>query len=262
MSSKTIILTGASRGIGLSVAHYLLRLPASHNLVLLARTQQPLQQLQEQYGANRVEILTGDFAASYSSSTWSPLLPERAVEVALKRFGRLDGLVVNHGTLGPVTRLADCELEEWREGIEVNLISVLGLLKCAIPHLRNSHGKIIFTSSGAATSATTGWGLYGSTKAALNHINMTVALEEPDITSLSIRPGMVDTQMQEQLREKHMDVLGPVEGKRFLDAHREGKLLKPEQPGHVIAKLVLDAPRELSGKFLTWNVPELAAFQE
>lgn len=80
---------------------------------------------------------------------------------------------------------------------------------------------------------------------------MTVALEEPDITSISIRPGMVDTQMQEELREKHMDVLGPADGQRFLDAYNKGKLLKPEQPGHVIAKLVLDAPQELSGKFLT-----------
>ncbi|OAX80837.1 hypothetical protein ACJ72_04828 [Emergomyces africanus] len=251
MSSKTIILTGASRGIGLAVAHYLLRLPASHNLILLARSQQPLLELQERYGANRVEILTGDFAASYSSSPSSPSLPERAVELALKRFGHLDGLVVNHGTLGPVTPLADCDLKEWREGIEVNLISALGFVKFAIPHLRKSHGKIIFTSSGAATSATTGWGLYGSTKAALNHINMTVALEEPDITSISIRPGMVDTRMQEDLRENHMSVLGPVEGRRFLEAHKNGKLLKPEQPGHVIAKLVLDAPQELSGKFLT-----------
>ncbi|QSS59752.1 short-chain dehydrogenase [Histoplasma capsulatum] len=262
MSSKTIIITGSSRGIGLAVAHYLLRLPASHNLILLARSRQPLQQLQEQYGPNRVEILTGDFATSYYSSPSLLSLPEQAVEVALKQFGRLDGLVLNHGTLGPVRRLVDCELSEWRDGIEVNFLSVLGFLKAAIPHLRKTRGKVVFTSSGAATSATTGWGLYGSSKAALNHLNMTMALEEPDITSISIRPGMVDTKMQEELRAQHIDVLGPVQGKRFLDAHREGKLLKPEQPGHVIAKLVLDAPRDLSGKFLTWNCPELAAFQE
>ncbi|PGH17478.1 hypothetical protein AJ79_01078 [Helicocarpus griseus UAMH5409] len=254
MSSKTILLTGASRGIGLAIAHYLLSQPAKHNLILLARSHPPLQQLQSQYGANRVEIVTGDLTADST-------LAERAVGVAVRVFGGLDGMIVNHGTLGPVTRLVDCDLEAWRKGVEVNFISVVGFVKAAIPQLRKSHGKIIFTSSGAATSATNGWGLYGSTKAALNHLNMTVAQEEPDITSVSIRPGMVDTQMQEELRANHMDVLGPVQGERFLNAYKEGKLLKPEQPGHVIAKLVLDAPHELSGKFLTWNVPELAAFQ-
>lgn len=75
-----------------------------------------------------MEILAGDFAASHSSSPSLLSLPERAVEVALKRFGGLDGLVVNHGTLGPVTRLVDCDLKEWREGVEVNFISVLALV--------------------------------------------------------------------------------------------------------------------------------------
>jgi NAD(P)-dependent dehydrogenase (short-subunit alcohol dehydrogenase family) len=81
----------------------------------------------------------------------------------------------------------------------------------------------------------------------MNHLNMTVACEEPEITSISIRPGMVDTQMQKNLRSEYLGVIG----ERFVNAYKEGKLVQPEQPGHVIAKLVLDAPRDLSGKFLT-----------
>lgn len=49
---------------------------------------------------------------------------------------------------------------------------------------------------------------------------------------------------------------------RFAELKATGGLLKPEQPGHVMAKLVLDAPKDLSGKFLSWNAEELKAFQE
>lgn len=124
-------------------------------------------------------------------------------------------------------------------------------VKAGLPALRESKGKIIFTSSGASVSAYRGWGLYGSTKAAMNHLALSLGEEEPDVTSVSIRPGMVDTDMQRALREDHKTSLEPQVYAKFATVHKDGKLLKPEQPGHVMAKLVLDAPRELTGKFLS-----------
>ncbi|PGH23023.1 hypothetical protein AJ80_02938 [Polytolypa hystricis UAMH7299] len=255
-AAKTIIVTGASRGIGAVITNYLLTTTTTPppNLLLIARSSPPFEVFKSQY-PSRVEILAADLA--------DLSVAQRAVALALERFGgRLDGMVINHGILGSVTRLEDVDFEQWKKGVDVNFLSAVAFVKASIPHLRATKGRIIFTSSGAATSAVTGWGLYGSTKAALNHLNTTLACEEPEITSIAIRPGMVDTQMQDELRANHMDVLGPEHGARFANAHKEGKLLRPELPGHVIAKLVLDAPHELSGKFLTWNVPELAAFQE
>lgn len=78
--------------------------------------------------------------------------------------------------------------------------------------------------------------------------------EEPDVTTISIRPGMVDTEMQRELREDHATTLEPQMHSKFTTVHKEGKLLKPEQPGHVMAKLVLDGPQELSGKFLSYVI--------
>lgn len=98
---------------------------------------------------------------------------------------------------------------------------------------------------------TTGWGCYGASKAALNHLNMTVAREEPDIISVSIRPGMVNTQMQADLREKYTEALEQ-DAHRYVSAYKESRLLRPEQPAHVIAKLALRATREQTGKFLTY----------
>lgn len=119
-----------------------------------------------------------------------------------------------------------------------------------LPALRRTSGRIIFTSSGAAMNAYTGWGAYGASKAALNHLALTLGAEEPGVTTISIRPGVVDTDMQRDIREVHGPSMKEQDVARFNRLHQEGGLLKPEQPGHVIAKLALDAPKELTGRFL------------
>ena len=124
-------------------------------------------------------------------------------------------------------------------------------IQAALPALRQSKGRIILTSSGAATFAYPTWGAYGASKAALNHLAMTLAAEEPDIVTIAIRPGTVDTEMQRELREVHNKAMDPKDAERFAELKTSGKLLKPEQPGNVIARLVLDATNGLSGKFLT-----------
>ena len=70
------------------------------------------------------------------------------------------------------------------------------------------------------------------------------------MTSISIRPGVVDTEMQREIREIHGLRMQEQDVARFHKLHKEGGLLKPEQPGHVIAKLAVDGPKELSGRFL------------
>ena len=119
-----------------------------------------------------------------------------------------------------------------------------------MPTLRKTQGRFIFTSSGAAIKAYTGWGAYGATKAAMNHLALTLGVEEPDVTTIAVRPGVVDTDMQRDIREVHSASMQEKDVARFIQEHKEGTLLRPEQPGHVIAKLALDGPRELSGKFL------------
>lgn len=247
---KVIILTGASRGIGLAIAHFLLK--QSHKLVVVARSEQALRELEKQYNGN-VAVLTGDLA-DFS-------LGEKAVDLAKKHWQKLDGLIVNHGVLDPVKRVRNSSAEEWRAAYDVNFFSAIAMSQAALPELRKSKGRILFTSSGAATGAYPTWGAYGSSKAALNHLAMTLAVEEKDITTVSVRPGVVDTEMQRDIREKHNTAMDEQDAARFAELKKTGGLLKPEQPGHVMAKLVLDAPKELSGKFLSWNAEELRDFQ-
>nr|POF03962.1 putative oxidoreductase c30d10.05c [Quercus suber] len=248
---KVIILTGASRGIGLAIAHYLLK--RSHRLVLVARTEQPLRQLEQEY-KDQVAVVAGDLK-DFS-------VGPKAVQLAEERWATLDGLIINHGVLDPVKRIADASVEEWKASFDVNFFSAVALAKAALPRLRASKGRIIFTSSGAASNGYPTWGAYGSSKAAINHLATTLATEEKDITSISIRPGVVDTEMQQDIREKHSTVMDAKDAAKFAELKKTGGLLRPEQPGHVMAKLVLDAPHELSGRFLTWNAEELNKFHE
>ncbi|KAF2678380.1 short chain dehydrogenase-like protein [Lentithecium fluviatile CBS 122367] len=247
-----IILTGASRGIGQAIAHHLLS--QHHKLVLISRTHSALDQLHYQYGSDRVEVLAGDLA-DFS-------LAAKAVERANDRWGRLDALVVNHGTLDPVKKVADSTVEEWRTGFGVNVFSAVALVQAALPLLRKSHGRIIFTSSGASINAYQGWGCYGAGKAVLNHLALTLAVEEPLLTTVSVRPGVVDTEMQREIREVHRGAMSEGDAAKFQGLKRDGGLLKPELPGRVIARLAVAAGRELGGRFLNWNDGALKEFQE
>lgn len=119
-----------------------------------------------------------------------------------------------------------------------------------MPSLRATKGRIVITSSGAASTGYATWGAYGSSKAAINHLTATLNTEEKDVTCVSIRPGVVDTGMQKAIREEHYTSMDAEDRDKFAGLHKEGKLLKPEQPGQVMARLVLDAPRDLGGKFL------------
>jgi len=57
-------------------------------------------------------------------------LPQKAVDLANDRWGRIDSLIVNHGTLDPVKKVADSSPEEWRKGFDVNVFSAVGMVSC------------------------------------------------------------------------------------------------------------------------------------
>lgn len=198
----------------------------------------------------------------------------------MQTFGRLDGLVVNHAILTPIKRIADSTVEEWKKVYDANFFSALALVrdanhgprsrpvfltneqvKAAIPPLRETKGRIVFTSSGAALHGYAAWGPYGSSKAAMNSLAQHIAVEEPLIATVSVGPGRVDTDMQKEIRETGKDMDG-AQHADFVSVYEEGKLNKPEWPGNVIAKLAVEAKTDLHGEYYNWNSPQLAAYRE
>lgn len=115
---KTIIVTGASRGIGRAVAEYLIN--NGHNVVLCARSKESLEELKAK-SPDQVSICAGDLA-NFS-------LAEKSVKIAQKDFGQLDGLILNHGVLEPAARLANSDPEAWRKCFDVNFFSLVAFVR-------------------------------------------------------------------------------------------------------------------------------------
>ncbi|KAK5062680.1 hypothetical protein LTR84_004753 [Exophiala bonariae] len=250
-SSRTILVTGATAGIGLAIAKYLLRSEAKHLLVLAGRNNDVLIDLQTK-NPDRVVTTAGDM---------SDLDYVKSIISGLQLAGKLDGMILNHGTLGSCQRIGGVEAEDWEKTFRINVTSLVVLIQSSLPLLRSAQGKVVFTSSGAAVTAYTSWGAYGATKAAVNHLAMTLKNEEPEVTSLSIRPGVVDTAMQDDIRNKYLGNMDEKDQQKFISAKKDGKLLPAEKPGHVIAELAVRAAKELSGQFLSWDDPKLADYQ-
>jgi NAD(P)-dependent dehydrogenase (short-subunit alcohol dehydrogenase family) len=96
----------------------------------------------------------------------------KAVADTLSEFGQLDGLILNAGTLDPLGRIENesISLDAWKTHFDVNFFSLIGIVRAALPALRESRGRVVFVSSGAAISGTAGWGPYNASKAAMNSL--------------------------------------------------------------------------------------------
>ena len=108
------------------------------------------------------------------SCSTDPSIHEKAVSSAISTWSRLNAIILNAGTMDPMGRIASNDakstVDDWRFGFDVNFFSLLHTLKAAVPHLRESKGRAIFISSGAAAGGYAGWGAYSATKAAMNSL--------------------------------------------------------------------------------------------
>lgn len=143
LRGKNALITGASRGIGKSIA--LAYASEGANVVLTGRTASDLEavasEIRTRYGTKAV-VVTGSVTKAEDI--------RRAVDTAMKEFGRIDVLVNNAGTPGPVKNLQDITESEWDEVIDTNVKGVFLFTKEVLPHmLAQKSGNIVNISSGA-----------------------------------------------------------------------------------------------------------------
>lgn len=188
----------------------------------------------------------------------------RAILQVEQHFSHIDGLVLNAAVVEPMCRIGDSTpLSSWKTHFDVNFFSLITAVRAALPALRRSDvgGRIIFVSSGSAVKGTPAWGPYNASKAAMNSLCRTLSEEESKVTSVALRPGVVDTDMQAMLRTTGGESMSAKDYQKFLNYHTSGELLSPDLPGRVIAALSLQAPASLSGRFVSWNDESCTPFR-
>jgi NAD(P)-dependent dehydrogenase (short-subunit alcohol dehydrogenase family) len=188
-STRTALVTGASRGLGLALARELAA--RGWNLVVDARDGDALAAAHATFAVpGRTLAVPGDVA--------DPGHRERLIAAAWD-LGGLDLLVNNASALGPspLPPLAELGTAEFEAILAINTVAPLALIQLALPLLEARGGRILNVTSDAAVEGYEGWGGYGASKAALEQLSNVLAAERSDLRIYWVDPGDMRTQMHQ-----------------------------------------------------------------
>ncbi|WP_300531625.1 SDR family oxidoreductase [uncultured Mameliella sp.] len=192
LSGKTVLITGASRGIGAEAARAFAA--AGARVALVARSAEAIADLAGEIGDQAVAIPC-DIARYWEL--------EQAVAKCQQAHGGLDILVNNAGVIEPVAHMADADPEAWGEVIDINLKGVFHGMRAALPVMLEAGGGTVLTiGSGAAHGPVEGWSHYCSSKAGALMLTRMLDKEYRDqgMRAISLSPGTVATQMQREIK--------------------------------------------------------------
>jgi len=186
---KTILITGASRGLGLALARAVAL--SGWNLILDGRDPAALE-------AARLELAKSTLVQAIAGDVSDPN-HRAALRAAVEQAGGLDALVNNASTLGasPLPALLEYPLDIYERVLKVNLIAPLALLQAVHAHF-HPNPVVINVTSDAGIEAYEGWGGYGSSKAALERMSAILAAENPAWRVYWVDPGDMRTRMHQQ----------------------------------------------------------------
>ena len=215
------LVTGASKGLGRSLS---LSIANSGSIVIaLARESPELNSIEVELK----KISQESFAIACDLADSSQI--SEAAGKIVSTFGHLSGIIHNAGIINPIGNMLDVEREDWEQTIQVNLLGVQDLTRSLDSIIGGeNHTRITTISSGAAQRSLHGWSAYCVSKAGLDMWTMCMAEEgaNENISALAIAPGIVDTGMQEEIRNADESSFPLLQN--FKDYHNNGELSKPD----------------------------------
>lgn len=193
LSGKVFVITGSAKGLGYAIAEELIGRGA-----LLSHV------VRSDEAADAVQNAFGHSSAVFLGDVTDPQLADTVVAGTVETFGRIDGIVNNAGIVHPIGAIADVDPDAWVHSITTNLIAPYRLTAAL---MRVAAGddirRIVNISSGAAHRPLDGWSAYCAAKAGLAMLTRATQLEygNAGIACFGLIPGLVDTDMQETIRQ-------------------------------------------------------------
>ena len=236
---RVAIVTGGTSGIGLAVARIFNREGAK--VVLVGRDADRSKSVLGEFRPEEVIFVQGDVGNAKDC--------ERCVGVTRERFGRIDILFNNAGSIYVNRTVADTTEEEWDETLNSNLKGAYLMSKFVIPHMAG--GSIINNASIFGLVGGMGVAAYCAAKGGLINLTRAMALDHAaqNIRINCVCPGSVDT----PLLEKEMEDLGGVEIQlpKFASRHPMNRVATPEEVANAVAFLASDEASFITGAALS-----------
>ncbi|MFA5112497.1 MAG: SDR family oxidoreductase [Desulfobaccales bacterium] len=239
LTGKTLIITGASMGIGRAVALELAG--RGVNLVLNARHAPALKEAAAACGALGIEArsVSGNAAASETAAT---------LVVEALSLGGFYGFIHAAGVVHPGPLLWELDPRDFEEELESHVTAAYQLIRAALPELiQQGAGLAVFFGSAAADALIPGVGAYSLAKAAEERLARQLAYEAPQITTFIYRPDATETRMQQQARDAAGG--GAETLHRIFRSYKErGELSTPEKEARALVQILMHNPRRFHGK--------------
>lgn len=224
MSNKLCLITGGSRGLGAALVKQYQQ--QSWTVREFSRSGSGEAHIDADFSRREaaIDMIDAEFRAQ-ASHNWDQVV-----------------LILNTAQIGPIGPLSSSVPRDWWQSLDVNLtlnLSAAGLFQ---QHFQSTKAdkKLVVISSGAAQSGMGGWSLYCLAKSALERLAESIAEEQQTAThpiqTLSISPGLIDTQMQADIRNSDVHQFAEVEA--FREFATSGALVAPERVAAAVISLI------------------------